>query len=140
MSTEVMSQQAFQERMTERLREDVGRLIPDDKLAQLVEQAIQSMFFTRKVEPKTYGRDVEYPSWWEKAVHDTLKDMLRAHISGWITANADRLEKALEESMRKEGPTFFAHLLVEMIGSRISAETFNVQQRIEAALRSGAYG
>lgn len=75
---EMMKPEDFQGLMVERLRADVGKLIPDEKLAELVEQVIQKMFFTRKETTSEYGSRIsEEPSWFEVEVEKLLQERAR---------------------------------------------------------------
>ena len=103
MSNELTTQQAFQEHIKGRLREDVGKLMPDDMLAKLIEQAIKEMFFTRRVDRSSY-RDRDLPSWFEDEVAKLLAAGVKTQIQAWLDANDSVLREQVTAAIREQLP------------------------------------
>lgn len=110
MGTEVQTNKEFQEAIIERLRSDIGNLIPDDALKAMIEQAMQSMFFTRKVERSGY-RDKELPSWFEEAVEQELNERIRSMAQAWFDVNQPMMEEIFAEMISSHAPKLMADAL-----------------------------
>lgn len=99
MSNELTPQQSFQEKMKERITKDLGDLIPDEMLQELVNKALEEAFFKpRKVRVKSgYSEKYEsMPSWFEDYVGELLKPMMQKAVDDWI-AKPETLERIIEE-------------------------------------------
>lgn len=138
MSSEIMNPLDFQARMVERLREDVGKLIPDDKLEQMVNEAIKTMFFNResRITDSYSNRKTELPSWWEKEVETQLKNQIRDFTNVYLKEHKAEIEKALSDALVASLPTMLAQVITGVLTGGISSLVFNMQSGFENHLRS----
>lgn len=135
MSNELMSKQSFQERMTERLREDVGKLIPDEKLAEMVEQAMQSMFFTKRVERNSWGRETAHPSWWEDEVEKSMRERVHKFTQTYLEERSEDLEKVILETIQQNLHHWLAAAMVRVFTTSAGNISFEVVNGLETRLR-----
>lgn len=137
---EMMKPDDFQTLMVERLRADVGKLIPDEKLAELVEQGIQKMFFTREVKSDHYNRQTEYPSWFEKEIEKLLRERVTTFYVEWFKANDKRITDALESTIQGQLPRIMATVMMGFLQNSISATSYGLSEAVMNDLRSRGVG
>lgn len=96
MSAELQPLAAFQERVKEKLRDDIGSMLPDEALAALVQEAVKEQFFKpRKVE-EGY-RTVDKPSWFVEEVAKLAQPYIERVMREYVEVNRDALDRALAE-------------------------------------------
>jgi hypothetical protein len=92
--------ESFQERLKASLRDDVARMIPDEALAQMIQQVIKDEFFTKKKIPnpnyRGYGYDrepitIEVDTAFQAMVFEAAKPILQRLAKDWVDANQDKL-------------------------------------------------
>lgn len=135
---EVMDPREFQNRLVDRLRNDVMNLIPDEKLAELAEQAMQSMFFTRRERKRGgYSDTVEVlPSWWEEEVEKVLRERVHLFATDYLNANREKLEKVIAESIAENLPLWLATALTNIFTSSTQSIGYNLGNDITQKLRA----
>lgn len=106
MTNELTPMQSFQERLQDKVRNDIAAMLPDEVIEEMVKKATHELFFKRTTETinEGYGntRTVEHPAMFEKlvreAVNPIIKDAAERVISGWIAAgNEGVVEKIIRE-------------------------------------------
>lgn len=113
-------QQSFEEQIKNRLREDIGKLMPDEQLSRLIEEAISKIFFTRIQEG--YGNSK--PSWFEQEVNSVLSGKIREHITLYMEKNQDEVARQISNGITATVPAIFG----AMISGMISNNTWNFSQ------------
>lgn len=97
----------FKQRVTEKLKTDIGSLMPDDVLSVLVQQAVKELFFTKQVVPKpnrpTYSSEtIEVPSWFEEEVIAQIQPLLKVSISEFISKHEAYILEVVNASLEKD--------------------------------------
>lgn len=92
--------ESFQERLKASLRDDVARMIPDEALAQMIQQVIRDEFFTKKKIPnpayRGYGYDrepatIEVDTAFQAMVFEAAKPILQKLAKDWVDENQGTL-------------------------------------------------
>jgi hypothetical protein len=116
---------AFRERVLEKLRADLGSLMPEEALAGLVQQAVQDQFFKeRRIPQGNYSADRVEPSWFVAEVAKLTTPMIREQVLAWVAGNKPLLEETIKKFLADES------LLLLAIAAMREATT---QQIFEAA-------
>lgn len=136
MSTAVTAaltpQQQFEENIKDRLRKDVGSLLPDDVLAKLVEKSVQEIFFTRTVEKDRYGYvQKDEPSWFTKEVDRQLKGSIAAALTNYFEQNKEAISKLVVEHIVAKTPQVLASIIV---GAFLAKSHDMIQQSMTTSL------
>ena len=129
---EMTATQTFQENIKERLRADIGDLVPDDVLAQLVEQAIKDMFFT--VGHRSAGGQ-DY-SWFQKEVEEQLRTRVAGFIELYFRKNAEVLQGVIADTVTDAMPDMFAIVMTNALSGMGSTIGVNLGQIISDGIRS----
>ena len=77
--------ETFMERVKGKLRDDIGNMLPDEVVAQMVKRVIEDEFFTAKRVPapgrSTYSTEtIEVPTEFQKMVVEAAKPIIEKHV------------------------------------------------------------
>jgi CO dehydrogenase/acetyl-CoA synthase beta subunit len=126
-------QQKFEEKLQDRIRNDIGELVPDEVLAELIARSIDNMFFKeRKINQGSgyYGR-VEYvPARFEQFVQEAMEPMLRDAAEDWVTDNSDSVKDALEKILRNNADSVVLETLQRIMAQPINIAFDHYNQRL----------
>jgi hypothetical protein len=89
--------QDFQTKLVERLRKDIGELLPEQVLEDLIKKAVTDEFFKTRIIEEGWNRRREEPSWFVQAVTEAAKPMLEKQVKKFVKENEEVLQKALAD-------------------------------------------
>lgn len=112
MTKEITTSKTFEENLKERLREDVGRLMPDEKLSELVEKGVQNLFFTRRTSGDSWNKREE-PSWFEKEIEKLLTASVQNAVKKYMDENGPDLLKKATDIITARGPELLGALVLK---------------------------
>jgi hypothetical protein len=94
----------FQEKVLARLRSDIGSLMPEEALRELVRRAVEDSFFKERVTPPNnpWSNESRRPSWFVEEVTKVAKPAIEAESKRFVAENADVLKKALADFLTRE--------------------------------------
>lgn len=97
----------FKQRVLEKLKADIGSLMPDEVVGGLVQQAIKESFFTRKEVPKpgraSYSTEtVLAPSWFQAEIMAQIEPKLKAQIREFVEANDQIIKDTITSALEKD--------------------------------------
>jgi len=102
MTTDLSVKETFEQKITERIRKDIGELMPDEVLRDIVTRATENVFFQRVLKRDQYGRDkAAEPSWAEQVVKNCLMKKAKEVAETWMSANNDRILALINEQLEK---------------------------------------
>jgi len=97
----------FKSRVREKLKADIGSMMPDDVLAALVQQAAHSMFFEKR--RKNVGSDYhplyeEMPSWFEEAVAKEVEPLIRQAVQETLVSPMwkDLISRCIHDALSQD--------------------------------------
>lgn len=100
MSTEVTKPPSFEEVIINKLRKDIGDLMPDEVLKDVISKATHHIFFDPVKTPRSYGGyDTEAYSWLEKTCRDLLEKRMNAALQVYMAQNPDVVKKAVDDAL-----------------------------------------
>lgn len=138
MSTEqaLTPQQRFEEKLTDKLREDIGALLPDDVLANLVEKSMHEMFFKRGSEKEHSGwnaKTIETPSWFERQVKELLEPRINAEIEALFDEQRAAITQMAVKAITDAAPGMLAAALFGYVQTKTQDVERNVQVHVANA-------
>ena len=98
----------FERWVIEKIRTDIGSLIPDAVLAELAQKAIQETFFTPTWVPnpdRGYGRPDRVqtgPSWFQTAIHETIVPLLKTEAARAVETHKELIAAAVAEELTRD--------------------------------------
>lgn len=89
----------FQDKLKQRVRDDIRDLLPDDAVAGLIKKAVEDMFFTPRIEtePGWNGRTVQKPSWFVEAVSVAAKPIIEAAVKRVVDEHPAEVSMVIAE-------------------------------------------
>ena len=138
MSTALTPQQTFEENIKDRLRKDIGDLIPPEVLSQLVTKAMTEMFFTRKREPEHSGYNakiIEKPSWFDLCVKETMQPFIKDHLDAWLKENSEVIKQCIVDEITKNGPALLAGTFLKMLTDISAGNAYSMVNDLTNKLR-----
>ena len=126
------AQQNFQERMINRIREDIGQLMTDEELSKLVERAMEEIFFKPEVEKRGFHETTK-PPWLHNFVKELLEKKVEAAVGKYVDEHEDEVRQALKEVMQEGVGT----AVLRAIASKFSSDMVVFEQSILQRLQQG---
>jgi len=124
---------AFKAAIQEKLRDNIGQMMPEEVLAGLVDKSINELFFTPKVSTAPnwngYGTrpTVEHPSWFNQIVIDLLQPRLERAAKDYIERHSDDLDRMIAEAVERDKLlVIFAQLLGDLVTQGMSLAAGNL--------------
>lgn len=109
----IVIQQAFEEQIKNRLREDIGKFMPDEQLSKLVSEAINKIFFTKTVD--NYGRST--PSWFEQEVNSLFSAKIKEEITRFMENNQEEVARQISEGISSTVPAILGAMISTLISN-----------------------
>ncbi len=97
----------FQDRVTEKLRKDIGEMLPDNVLADLVQRAVNEQFFKPCIVESRFHKETK-PSWFAEEVTNIARPIIRETVQAYVNNNHDAIKKAVEEFLSRESLSLIA--------------------------------
>ena len=89
----------FQERMFERIREQMGDLLSEEELKKIVDTSIHKAFFEQTVTADGYGRTTTSDPHFVKLMRSLMEDNIKAMMEAWIAENQEVFDKAIQDAI-----------------------------------------
>lgn len=120
----------FQEKMYEKIKEQIGELLSEEDLKKLVDAAVYKAFFEPHTIRDGYGSHVrteEPPIIFQ--IKELLRDQVRTAVDQWLKANPDAVTKAIDTTIAKG-----FHALVEQhVESKIQNALWNFGEQLKTS-------
>ena len=102
MNTTVVVAKSFEEKISEKIKENIGDLIEPADLKRLVEKGIDKFLFERVNVSSNYGSPTVNLSLMEKLVSEHLQKEVREAANTWIKENPERMEKCIKDILQRD--------------------------------------
>ena len=140
MSNKLTPQQTFEKKIEDRLRSDIGDLIPDELLQQLVSRAIEKNFFeqVKHVEYNAYSADkVTYTdSFFVQKIQSLLEERVSLSIDKWIAENQDLVAEKIESTVKAAPETLVLNAISSMFNGSIQSLQWQMQAELDNRLNN----
>lgn len=103
MTTEVTTNESFQERMFKRVREQMGDLMTEAELKTIVDTALHKAFFEERVIKSSHWNtpDTKKPSAFVELLQEELKQPIREGIQAWLAEHPEKVNEVITETIGK---------------------------------------
>lgn len=101
--TQLTTNETFQERMFNRVREQLGDLMTEAELKKIVDTALDKAFFEeRVVKAATWNaQEVREPSYFVKQLQLEMKAPVELAIKHWLAEHPEEIEKVIKDVIGK---------------------------------------
>lgn len=118
----------FQQKLQQRVREDIRELLPADAVAALVQKAVEKEFFEPRRIPQRYGSDEIQPSWFVAEVVKAAQPVIAEAVKKCIADNPACVERAIAEFLDQNR---LAVVATQHMTSMLSDVLYQVNQRLQ---------
>ena len=128
MSTDITPTKAFEERMFEKIRDQMGDLMTDEDLRRLVATAMQKAFFEPRVMPGNgYGSPTTLSPLFVSMIEQHMKESVSTIVSQWVADHPEEVAKVLKETIEAG--------IFNMMASHFASKTSWPLQQLFSALK-----
>ena len=134
--SEVAALQEFKDRVRDKLKNDIGSLMPDEVLQTLVQSAIRELFFDRVPEVRDNWGNVKVPekqSWFMEAVREEIMPILQREVRSCIEDRKQEIADRVREFM---GDKELSVMLAAVSGDAIRSSMAGVFQQAVIELKN----
>ncbi len=121
MSNELSTNLTFEEKLKGRIRDSIGELMSDEDLKRIIERGIDDALFKTRQVQTNYGGTSTRPSLVEEAINQHFSSEVRAAVDVWIKANPEKLQQALDNSIKLGMAGCIDYALEQKFGFMFSA-------------------
>jgi hypothetical protein len=142
MSQELTPMQTFTQKVEEKIRNDIAKMLPDEVIAEMVKKATHSLFFEpikKEVKDDRYYtsyRTVELPSAFEGIVQEAVKPIIEARVGQLIIENRDKIDAAIEKALADGFGTLAIKFVDDLFRSALQSSSLDMGDSIMTALRN----
>ncbi len=132
MSDEIVQTKTFEERMRDRIKEDIGDLITDEELSAMVKKCVNDIFFEGRTVPNGVYNTKEVPSFFEAEVKRLMEPLVKKEVRRCVINNKELITKATKEVFEQGVGTLFVKALNDMFQN----DLMSLQQNIQTSMQS----
>ena len=118
----------FQAKIQERIRGDLGDLIPDSVLEKLVRDSIRSELYT---DIKEYTHDKPLP-WVREIVQTYTKNKVREYVTQALHEHDAEFFEVVKTHIEGQLPNIIASLIMATVKNSVSDIAYNLEQKLRA--------
>ena len=126
---DLVQNKTFEERMRERIREDIGKLLTDEELSTMIKKCIDDIFF--KPRKNDYGKD-EPPLLYE-IVRELLEPTVLQIAKEYINANQNEVIKVIKDTVTMGMGT----ALIKSFNEVFRIDEYRLQNEIIERIKNG---
>lgn len=126
----------FKARVIERMKADIGSLMPDEVLQALVKEAVQQLFFQKVRVPKP-GRShysdemVEHPSWFVAEVMKQVEPLVLSEVAKYVAEHENDIQTTVRATLERDKVALVAVAVVgRQVGEQFAAGFGDMMQNL----------
>ena len=118
--------QQFRDKVADRIRSDIGDLMPDEMLQQIVEQSIQQEL----MRPAPGAKSWETSTWLHEEIKAALDGKIAAMVQKEIAKQEKLIAAAVKEAVVDAVPSAITRIIMDMI----KGQSMNISYEIQSML------
>ena len=99
--SEIVNPKSFQERMYEKIREQLGEMMTEAELKTMVEAAVQKAFFEKRTVNGSYGRVEVEESEFITLIKNQMSAQVQKVMKEYLEEHQDKFFEAIDECIAK---------------------------------------
>jgi predicted house-cleaning noncanonical NTP pyrophosphatase (MazG superfamily) len=129
--TDIVTNQTFEQRMKERIRESIGDLISDEDLTKMVDRSLEEVFFKSRPNPKhtAYYNSGE-PATIPPLLHELVKEVLEANVQAAVREYIGSHTEEVNAIIQKVVQEGIGAAVLGAMNSMFSHQLMNLQNNI----------
>lgn len=125
----IVPTKTLQERVADRIREQIGELLTTEDLTKLVEQAVQEAFF-KPIEKKDGYHTVTSPPVVVTLIRGLLAEKVQVEVVAWMASHSDEVSQIIDTVM-KDG---IANAVMSAINARMAGDFWTLGESLKSKL------
>lgn len=129
--TDIVTNQTFEQRMKERIRDSIGDLISDEDLTKMVDRSLEEVFFKPRPNPKhaAYYNSGE-PATIPPLLHELVKEVLEANVQAAVREYIGSHKEEVNAIIQKVVQEGIGAAVLGAMNSMFSHQLMNLQNNI----------
>jgi len=135
--TKLTPMESFQEKVKNKLVSDIGELLPDEALKEMVDKAMQEAFFKPQMVIEGTGyhqKQFSKPSVFEETVKQLIEPLFREEIKLWISENNDVVVEKIHSFLNANVETAMIGAIQSMLSGHFDLLKWNVANELQMRL------
>lgn len=133
--------ESFMERVKGKLRDDIGSLLPDEAVQQMVERVINEEFFVKRRVPKpdrgSYSNEtIEANSPFQEMVINACRDTIEKHALLVVKKHVADIEAQIEHTIQNGLITLVLKSLDGLFAQALVGHDWQIQSAVERILQN----
>lgn len=130
MNNELTAMQTFQENLKDKIKDDIGAMLPDDAVTEMIGRVVEEHFFKPKiVKTGNYHNPTnEKPSEFAQAVINEVKPLIKKHAKKFVDDNLKTIEEQVIKTITNSQVSYY---LANQIEANISNKIHEIMQQYE---------
>lgn len=125
--------QQFQQKVIDKIRDDIAQMLPEDVIQGLFEKALNQAFFEpQKIEQGSgWGaKTVEKPSWFLTALTEQAKPILEKQIKEIVDRKKPEIEEAIKKFVEEQNLMLIALSAMGVQMADLKSQIYNMANNI----------
>lgn len=115
---------AFRKKVAERIRSDIGDMMPDDMLQKICHDAVKSELYQAGDTPMPWIRD---------EISELIGRTVKECAHNYINEEAATITKLVEDAFKEQLPKMMAHMFIEVMKGNTQNLSYEIQNILQAA-------
>ncbi len=133
--------ETFMERVKAKLRDDIGSLLPDEAVSEMVQRAVDEEFFKPRLVPKpgrsTYSNDtIEKPSQFQEMVLEAVTPIIQKRVLKIVKDHDEEINEQIQKTINDGITKLFLKSFDEIVKNALGSFTWKISSAVESTLRS----
>jgi len=131
-NTTLAEQKTFEQRMIDKVKNDIGDLITNEELSKIVAKAMDEIFFAKKVEKDYYGNiKSSKPALVEDMVKDLMKPEVEKAVEHYISEHKEEISEMIQTCVQNGMAGAITTAINNFFYMQMNNFTYDIQQRIQ---------
>ena len=135
--TAIAKTQTFEERLTDKIKESIGDLIPPEELKRILETGLNKIFFQSRVIPSSnsWGSPQSAPALAEELAAKFLKEAATELMTQFLKDNTDKIIEQLRPAFERQ----IGDHVLDAFNRRAQSDLIMLGENIINRIRNGQY-
>lgn len=130
--SEIAKTQSFEERMKERVKENIGDLITDEELSKIVHKNMEDIFFKPRIKKNTFGSVIsEEPPLLHELLQKELETAVQEEVKKYMKDHKDEVLEMVHSAMQEGLGECFIRATKQMFQNEMYTHTMNIENRLQ---------
>jgi hypothetical protein len=132
--------ETFMERVKQKLRDDIGSLLPDEAVSDMVKKVVNDEFFAKRIVPKpnrgSYSNEtIELPSHFTEIVTAAIKPIIERQVAEILVTYKEPIETQITTAIDNGLSTMVLQAINEAFRQLFQQKQWDIEQSVRNMLQ-----